>query len=720
MTAMGAGALLAPATATGRVRLAEPIDPSFGWRQTGVSADNNGRVTALVPTAGGRMLLVGWGDEEGSIIPFATLFGPRGALDSTFGVRGMYVAPEAYESISQNAALDLADGRFAIAGGTSTNSQAKLGVRFLLPNGHPDQRIGEHGVSEMPVAGSEHAEGAAIARAGAGGVVVGGFAKIGSESRLLFAAFRADGRPDPSFGTGGMSMPVVPGTTSAEVHGLVARGDGTWWVVGGAEEEGTKRPLVLVARLRSDGSLDPSIFGGRGVMTMRVPVKRCSSRCADADYGTARSAVRSLYGGSERLTVAVAVGPTSAVAPPSFSYLRGPPERFVLFRMDSEGRLDQGFGRGGRTDVEFGTSARGLVMAGRGDGFVTVAGGAGDRYALARVDPRGRLDQSFGGTGRSCFEPPLDDAPFTATALASQSGNRVAVAGWAPSSGAHAIGLGTHGAYVTRVRSRFVQAATCFDFAYRGTRARLGAVLARRLRLGLLIERQEGRSRFTGLVRMGRRGPGVLHLERTMRLGGRPLRPDYYNATLVELSARGRLVRRLTALRFRATRSGNFRLDQPPRVRARAPALTSPTAPFESPNSIWGLLIVIQPVGDRGQPRFSERLTTITDPEWWTSRIAIPRTGTEFSWPRSGRSRRARPGAGTGWRNEAPGARRSSPRTAPRSRGGRASRRAARSASRGASSVACGRTRDLALDAMALGRWPHRREDYLLRSTRPR
>jgi len=78
----------------------------------------------------------------------------------------------------------------------------------------------------------------------------------------------------------------------------------------------------------------------------------------------------------------------------------GDVRRMAVTRYNADGSLDTTFGTGGRAYADFGgTSASAEAMDVTADGHVVVAGGSGGDYALARFNPNGTPDASFGGDG---------------------------------------------------------------------------------------------------------------------------------------------------------------------------------------------------------------------------------------------------------------------------------------------------------------------------------
>jgi uncharacterized delta-60 repeat protein len=99
----------------------------------------------------------------------------------------------------------------------------------------------------------------------------------------------------------------------------------------------------------------------------------------------------------------------------------------ALARYTASGRLDPGFGAGGRVLTDFGLPASAVrAVAIQADGKIVVAGGSWDprtgasRFGLARYTVRGHLDPTFGRGGRLLTRFGTGRNSSTATALAIQ------------------------------------------------------------------------------------------------------------------------------------------------------------------------------------------------------------------------------------------------------------------------------------------------------------
>ena len=210
------------------------------------------------------------------------------------------------------------------------------------------------------------------------------------------------------------------GAESVALNGLAADRQGRLVAVG--SNAGSDRSVVALARYTAVGSLDES-FGAAGKLT---------------------------ESGSEHRTAAdVIVQPDGK---PVVAGAEGPPgdTRFALTRYAVDGRRDRGFGSGGSVTTDFpaGDAAASVLVRER-SGRLVAAGrwflgprntSQHSEFALARYNPDGSLDLTFGTAGRvtTSFGP---DFAF-ANAAAEQRGRKLLVAGtYASRDGGRARGV---------------------------------------------------------------------------------------------------------------------------------------------------------------------------------------------------------------------------------------------------------------------------------------
>lgn len=219
------------------------------------------------------------------------------------------------------------------------------------------------------------------------------------------ARYNMDGSLDASFGAGGLVFTDL-GTLWQEANAVLIQPNGKI-VVGGGRGLRLQRPEVglVLARFNTDGSLDTT-FGTDGVLT--------------------RNAFPELCGGGTRTITALGLRPDDGKIVAAVEC--GFPGRFVVARFNANGRsadgtgLDTSFGTGGvATPLDGGRS---LALALQPDGKIVAAGpGFEFGFAVVRLNSDGSLDSSFSGDGRVAFEG------MDARAVALQAGGKIVVAG---------------------------------------------------------------------------------------------------------------------------------------------------------------------------------------------------------------------------------------------------------------------------------------------------
>lgn len=296
--------------------------------------------------AGGRvwtdLVTVGWPGLEGSVAGDAVSLGTSGAY-------AVAVAP---------------DGRLLAAGTTASGASAAFALVRYLPDGRLDRDFGSGGlvVTDFDPALDDVAS--ALVLLDDGRFVAAGR----SGDRFALARYRPDGSPDPTFGTGGL---VATGRWLTA--GLAARldADGRIVVAGQGGEAGGPYDLATV-RYLPDGRLDPS-FGDGGM-------------------------VRTDLGASGEWAASLLLSPDGGVVVAGSSG-----SSFALVRYRADGTPDADFGTGGVVTAgpHIG-SGRAVLSDAAGRLMVVgeqlVVGGQRE-VALARYQPDGTLDASFGSSG---------------------------------------------------------------------------------------------------------------------------------------------------------------------------------------------------------------------------------------------------------------------------------------------------------------------------------
>jgi uncharacterized delta-60 repeat protein len=316
-------------------------------------------VTALVSMAAAQVANGAPGDLDPS-------FARDGKKLTTFG------APAAAYSVA------IGDkGRIVAAG---TKHDRWFAAARYKPNGNLDDAFDRDGRATTSF-GDRHlynaARGVAIADGGRV-VAVGGIgsADSGHPNRFAVVRYRTNGELDRSFSGDGIAITNFWPGGHEETATSVAIDDGGRILVAGYFLDGRQTPRFALARYRRHGALQRS-FGDEGMVTTTFP------------GGAAANAVA--ISATNRIFVAGTGGPEGA-------------GDFALARYRGGGRLEPEFGNGGKLITDFSANDGAYSVAVDG-GDVVAAGFTGsqsrgsERFALARYTPDGRLDEGFDGDG---------------------------------------------------------------------------------------------------------------------------------------------------------------------------------------------------------------------------------------------------------------------------------------------------------------------------------
>lgn len=181
------------------------------------------------------------------------------------------------------------------------------------------------------------------------------------------ARYNADGALDTTFGPGGTVTTAISQDGGDEVRGLALQPDGKIVAAGTAG-----RLSFALARYNSDGTLDAT-FGTGGIVTTDLT----------SGFDIANGVVIQANG-------KIVAGGSAGTSHPAFA----------LARYEPDGTPDTSFGEGGTVTTGFGIwgVARAIVL--QPDRKIVAAGTNGGGFALARYDPDGSLDTSFGNGGK--------------------------------------------------------------------------------------------------------------------------------------------------------------------------------------------------------------------------------------------------------------------------------------------------------------------------------
>ena len=425
---------------------------AFGVGGSGTTVAGGRIVAAATPTGGDEATAVGI-DGQGRIVATNSRFAvvryeADGSADRTFGHDGQVIAPFQGEfGAAANAVTIDSQGRIVVAGsilgGVPTKRHDEAAVVRYKPNGDLDKSFGSRGRVTTSI-GSAHGPGSnrpfvanSVAIDGQGRIVIAGIAVVDGQEHFALARYKPNGDLDPSFGSSGKLTTKLSYFDFATAVAIDQQGRVI--AAGSAYDPNTGGELdkeFALARYEEDGTLDPS-FGEGGKVTTSVGVGSARGMTIDAsgrivlagtdndysDFAVVRyNADGSLdatfshngrfsttIGPAQDIASGVAIDSEGRVVAAGVTKLKGSQRTaLALARIRPGGTLDPTFGTAGTVVTSFSPSPQSdgaLTLAIDSAGRIVTGGFAGEtqRYgsflALARYEPDGILDPSFGTSG---------------------------------------------------------------------------------------------------------------------------------------------------------------------------------------------------------------------------------------------------------------------------------------------------------------------------------
>lgn len=214
---------------------------------------------------------------------------------------------------------------------------------------------------------------------------------------MLLATASAQAAPgdlDPTFGTGGLVTTDFGGRGDFGLA-VALQSDGKIVTAGNSSAAGFFSVAFALSRHNADGNLDPTFGSGGTVLTS--------------------------FGGPLSAAFDVAIQPDGKIV--AVGLAGGD---FAVARYNANGTLDTTFGTGGLVTTDFGGFEQGNGVALQPDGKIVVIGPLGGTLGIARYNPDGSLDPTFGTGGKVATDAsPSYDGAFDVAI----SGAKIVVAG---------------------------------------------------------------------------------------------------------------------------------------------------------------------------------------------------------------------------------------------------------------------------------------------------
>ncbi|PYL71705.1 MAG: hypothetical protein DMF26_18565 [Verrucomicrobia bacterium] len=367
------------------------LDPTFG---TGgmVMTDLNRSTdlaNAVAIQSDGKLVVVGqtyknndYSDEDFAV----TRYNTDGTLDNTFGRGGKVRTDFPGLAAVPSAVVIQPDGKIVVAGGAfpQFTFAGNFEVVRYNPNGSLDRSFGNGGIVTTTFPEGSYAFDVALQPDGkivaAGTVFVDFIPGEPSNTDFALARYNPDGTPDAAFGSGGQVSTDFVGMED-DAFSVLIQSDGKIVAVGSANSPATYYDFAAV-RYLSNGTIDTA-FGVAG---------KVSTDFGDHNFDRAQSAA--LQSDGKIVAAGFAISQN------------GLSENFAVARYTANGVLDTTFSRDGITQIDFGNccqSAYQVLL--QSDGKIITVGypnteDSDSDFLLARLNPRGSLDPTFGVGGR--------------------------------------------------------------------------------------------------------------------------------------------------------------------------------------------------------------------------------------------------------------------------------------------------------------------------------
>ncbi len=347
------------------------IDTTFGTEGKVITSFGTGddAINALALQEDGKIIAVGYAAQNNKYVFALARYNPDGSLDTSFGIDGKVTTSIGNIADTASGVALQSDGKILVAGttgGGTTASDFAL-VRYTK-DGSLDTTFGTEGIVTTQIGISANAYGICIQQNEK--IILIGYAYSGSPTFAL-ARYDKNGTLDASFGTDGKVIIKIGDYSLA--NGVAIQSDGKI-VLAGMQKRNNYTDFTVV-RYNSEGSLD-NTFGNGGVVL--TPISDCndSAKC-------------------------VTILPNGKILVGGCSYTGQSSSDFALVRYNQDGSLDHSFGQEGKVITDISGMDEAHKIAIQSDGKIILVGFAsGTASALARYNPDGTLDTTFGTGGK--------------------------------------------------------------------------------------------------------------------------------------------------------------------------------------------------------------------------------------------------------------------------------------------------------------------------------
>lgn len=415
---------------------------------------------AVAIQSDGKIVAGGYVSSAGAFTFALARYNTDGSPDDTFDEDGKATTdlPGGTEFIRALAIQP--DDRIVAAGywGTPTAGSRNIAVARYTADGSLDGSFHDTGTVITDLAGYDDIGYAAAVQAD-GRIVVAGSSTTGiSGDNFSVVRYESTGQMDSTFGAGGKAFADFPALHDDYARAMAVQPDGKILLAGYTLDSRGWKDFV-VARYLADGQMDTS-FGRAGrlytdlgsqsdyayAMALqsdgRIVVAGSSYGAGGTNFAIARynadGTPDTTFDGDGKLTTdmgagyedciyALSIQGDGKIVAGGYASVPGFGNRFALARYNPDGSLDSTFGAGGKVITPVGAASTVYALTIQPDGKILAAGtGSGD-FALARLNANGTMDTTFDGDGKATVS--LSAGADIAYALAIQPDGKIVSAG---------------------------------------------------------------------------------------------------------------------------------------------------------------------------------------------------------------------------------------------------------------------------------------------------
>ncbi|MEO8438624.1 MAG: hypothetical protein ABI540_00220 [Spartobacteria bacterium] len=398
------------------------LDPAFGNGGTVTSDFQHSTDLAfgVAIQADGKLVVAGtsYTNNDFSGEDFALLrYNANGTVDGTFGANGRVTTDFAGLAAEISDILVQPDGKILVAGGAFP--LFVFGGDFVLArynsNGSLDTTFGNGGIVTTIFPG-QGSFASALALQPDGKILAAGTDYVNfssddsSNTDFALARYNPDGSLDPTFGSGGLVTTDFDGFND-DAFSVLVQPDGNLVLVGSAKNPANFYDFAA-ARYLANGVIDTT-FGSAG---------KVRTDFGDHNFDRAQSAA--LQSDGKIIAAGFAISHNGLV------------QNFAVARYTTLGIPDPTFSSDGITQIDFGSccqSANSVLL--QADGKIITVGFPNSEssdadFLLARLDPKGTLDPTFGLAGK--VQTSFGDLNDAANAALLQPDGKIVAVGFHP------------------------------------------------------------------------------------------------------------------------------------------------------------------------------------------------------------------------------------------------------------------------------------------------